>query len=825
MYRLLLLSLIFSASQFSSVAQTPRKQLQATRTNAPIRIDGIIDEAAWKDATLATGFTEQRPNPGVPENHDTRTEFYMLYDNTAVYVAGFLHERTADSISKELVGRDQIGVNDYAGIMLDTYNDRINATGFYVTPLGEQYDVKYSPNNEDGSWSAVWESETKIHSNGWSFEMRIPYSALRFVSSENQTWGLNLVRGRNKTAQQFFWSPVDPKVGGFVNQGGEWTGIGKIEAPVRLSFSPYLSAYINHYQPDKKNWRTSVNGGMDVKWGISESFTIDMTLVPDFGQVQSDKQVLNLSPFEVRYQENRPFFTEGTELFNKGNLFYSKRVGSQPIGYWDAERNAQDSNWTVVKNPEQSKLLNATKLSGRTKSGLGIGVFNAVTRSMYAELEDGQKQIRKFETSPVTNYNIFVLDQNLKNNSSVTLVNTNVLRDGSAYDANVTAGLFRLHNKKNSFRISGQGTVSHLTAGSADGSTGFSGELGLAKTGGRWNFEIYNEVADSKFNSNDLGIMNTNNYIGHYMWNGYRWIKPGKWYKRAQLNFNVNYSRLKESLPEQKSDSKFQSFSTNINGNAQLKNLWWVGGFAGYVPEGNDFYETRHRDKGWFVRSTERVQFSGWAETNSSKKYYLSVNYFIGIRKQFESRNHEFNINQRYRFNDKFSLSHYIYYNPFSNDAGYSSTIWKEVGGVRQIDTILFARRDRTTIENVLSAKYNFTRRSGFKIDIRYYWSKVSEKELYRLNTDGSLTSVPNNNFNNLHLNFFNVDAVYSLEFAPGSFINIVWKDESRLYHRERDLAFSKNFDRVLSEPQNNNLSVKVIYYLDYLDIKKWRRK
>ena len=368
-------------------SQSLPKQLQAKRTSSVIKIDGNLEDAAWKEVTPATNFIEQRPNPGKMEDYANRTEVYLLYDNTSIYVGGYCYERTRDSVSKELVGRDKLEANDFAGIILDTYNDKINGVGFYVTPYGEQLDVKYSPTNEDISWNAVWHSAAKINADGWSFEMRIPYSALRFVSKENQTWGLNILRRRTITTQQLTWNPLNPKVNGFINQEGEWTGIGKIDAPVRLSFSPYLSAYVNHYKPDTKDWATSINGGMDVKYGISESFTLDMTLVPDFGQVQSDNRVLNLSPFEVKYNENRSFFTEGTELFNKGNLFYSRRVGATPIHYGDVY-NQINANETVIKNPQESKLINATKISGRTRNGLGVGFFNALTKPMYAEVED-----------------------------------------------------------------------------------------------------------------------------------------------------------------------------------------------------------------------------------------------------------------------------------------------------------------------------------------------------------------------------------------------------------------------------------------------------
>src|SRR5687767_11341750 len=358
---------------------SPSRQLPAKRTVATIKIDGNLEEAAWKETTPATRFVEWRPTFGTIEDSSTRTEIYLLYDNTSIYVGGYCHERTKDSVSKELVGRDVIGVNDYVGVIFDTYHDKINGFGFYVTPLGEQFDAKYSTTNgEDGSWSAVWNSESKIVSDGWTFEMRIPYSALRFVSKENQTWGLNITRNRKKVGRQFMWNPVDPKVNGFVNQSGEWTGIEKIDAPIRLSFSPYLSAYVNNNPANEKDWTTSINGGMDLKFGISDAFTLDMTLIPDFGQVRSDNQVLNLTPFEVKFNENRPFFTEGTELFNKGDLFYSRRVGGTPLHLYEVE-NHMNSNEYIIKNPLETKLINATKISGRFQGGLGFGVFNAIT--------------------------------------------------------------------------------------------------------------------------------------------------------------------------------------------------------------------------------------------------------------------------------------------------------------------------------------------------------------------------------------------------------------------------------------------------------------
>ncbi len=819
-----LIFLVIFSSPFCLVAQNLPKSLAAKKTIANIKIDGFIDEAAWKEATPATGFIEQRPDPGQVEDTANKTRVYLLYDNTSVYIAGFCHERTKDSISKELTGRDRVGINDYVGVVLDTYNDKSNALGFFVTPYGEQFDIKYSSNNEDISWSAVWDSESKILADGWSFEMRIPYSALRFVSKENQTWGLNFVRRRTKSGKQFTWNPINPKVNGFINQEGELVNIGKIESPLRLSFSPYLAGSANYYKPDTKDWRTSVSGGMDVKYGISESFTLDITLVPDFGQVRSDNKVLNLSPFEVQYSENRPFFTEGTELFSKGNLFYSRRVGSIPIHYGDIYSQLSPGE-TVISNPQEAKLVNATKISGRTTKGLGVGFFNAVTKPMYAEIENASKESREIKTNPLTNYNIIILDQNLKNNSSVSFINTNVLRSGIDYDANVSAALFNINNKKNTYNWNGKVALSHLTNPFSKGITGYSHYFSFRKTGGQWNYNLSQKITDDKYDINDLGIQNFNNNIEHNLYTGYRWIKPHGWYNRMQINYNGNYSSLYKKFAGQQLDTKYQSFNTNINGNAQLKSLWNVGFSIGYRAAGNDFYEPHQQ--GMSFRTPKRVQFSGWFESNSAKKYFAELNFFMGLRSLFNGRNQEINYSHRYRFNDKFSISQSILINPFTNDAGYYTKYFENINNVQVFRDVVFSRRNRKTIENVLEAKYNFNNRSGITFRARHYASKVTQKQLYDLKSNGTLSPTIHTGIalRDQNFNIFNIDAVYTLQFAPGSFINIVWKEEGQLFNREVDNPYFKNFSNTLSQPQNNNFSFKIIYFLDYLDLKKWRGK
>ena len=186
----------------TAFSQPPKKQLAAKRITTTIKIDGVLDDAAWKDAPVADKFIELRPTPFKAENEDNKTEIYFLYDNQGIYIGGYLHEKNKDSISTELTGRDGFGNNDFLGVIFDTYHDKLNGFEYFVTPLGEQMDAKVSPNtngnSEDFSWNAVWESKSKLLADGWSFEMFIPYSAIRFGKKNVQDWGMNIVRRRQK---------------------------------------------------------------------------------------------------------------------------------------------------------------------------------------------------------------------------------------------------------------------------------------------------------------------------------------------------------------------------------------------------------------------------------------------------------------------------------------------------------------------------------------------------------------------------------------------------------------------------------------------------
>lgn len=799
------------------------KMLPAKRTHQQVKIDGLIDDPAWKDAAVLDTLVEFRPKVGALENPETKTLAYLMYDDEGIYFGGYCYERTKDSIARELTGRDGYGANDYVGIILDTYYDKLNGFEYFVTPLNEQWDAKIAPPQEDNnnggedfSWNAVWKSGAVIHDSGWSFEMFIPYSAIRFGKKEVQNWGLNITRRRRKTEQQFAWSPIDPNKNGFLPQEGVWTGITHIKPPVRLQLSPYFSIYANHFpqnQPGTQNLTGDFNGGLDLKYGINQAFTLDATLIPDFGQVQSDNQVLNLTPFEVKFNENRNFFTEGTELFSKGNLFYSRRIGGRPLHLYDVY-NFIGPDESVIRNPVESKLINASKISGRTQKGLGIGILNAITSPQYATVENTTTKAQySIQTDPLTNYNIFVLNQSLKNNSSLSLVNTSVWRSGSDYDANVTAALFDLNDKKNTWNAGGKAAVSNLSGYEAPGKiqTGYSQELFMGKTSGRFNFRIWQELTDNRFSSNDLGYFTNNNYLDHGLWMGYKWTEPKGIYNRIFMNFNARLSKL--FTPVAGLEPQYQTARINYNFNMQTRKNEWFGSFLSYNFRENDFYEPR--TTGWFFRRGSSLLFGGFFQSNSVKKYSLSLEAFSRTFFTFyRGLGLDFNFRQNYRFNDRFSLLHRLNLGPRFNNIGYSYT--------RNSQEIIFSRRKINTIENILGAKFNFNNKMGINFRLRHYFSCVENKQFFFLKKDGRLD--PNNPYNpnqDRNVNFFNIDMVYTWQFAPGSFLNLVWKNAVLDYDTQVEKNYFKNITQTLEADQNNNISLKVIYFLDYLQVKK----
>ncbi len=351
---LLSLTLQVQAQEEEKKEYLTKKSMSANSVESTPKIDGYFDDDFWKEQTFESyQFVRFLPNNGTLSNQQTAVK--IAYNDFGIYIAAKLYDDSKEGVKKELGIRDDDSRNtDQFGILFDTYQKGQNAFYFKVSAAGVQTDILTSRNSQDYNWDAVWRSAVQITTEGWQVEIEIPYAAIRFAQADEQEWNINIMRKIQRLNETAYWSYVDNSIDGLINQSGTLTGLYNLKPPLRLSLSPYITGYINK-AGDESNLTGTI--GADLKYGINESFTLDMTLIPDFGQVVSDNLIYNLGPFEVYYSENRPFFTEGIELFNRGNVFYSRRVG-QSFG----ELNIEDQD-TVVSAPNSAPLINATKLT------------------------------------------------------------------------------------------------------------------------------------------------------------------------------------------------------------------------------------------------------------------------------------------------------------------------------------------------------------------------------------------------------------------------------------------------------------------------------
>lgn len=790
-----------------------KKKVAAVRTPTAITIDGSLSEPAWLTAEEAKDFVTLEPNPG--EKPDQPTEVKILFDDSGIYIGALLHDADPKSIPRELSQRDNMGNTDWFGVFLDAYRDGINGVGFILTASGVQFDAKYSVFGEDDNWDAVWESAVAFTPEGWVAEIKIPYSAIRFPKTDEQTWHINFGRQYQRKQQKSFWSPINPEVNGLLNQSGYLTGIQGISSPFRLQATPFVAVY-GQYNHDKTaspkdTYGRSFNGGMDIKYGISDAYTLDMTLIPDFGEAQSDNQVLNLSPFEVRFDENRQFFTEGTELFNKGNLFYSRRVGGTPLRY-NQVYNQLQAGETVIENPQQAQLLNATKISGRSKKGLGLGLFNATVGRSYATIRSEEGGERRFETDPLSNYSVFVMDQNLPNNSYVTLINTTVWRDGEAYDANVTGAVFDLRGKKNAYSVNGSAKLSQkYRPGATD--LGHTYTLSLEKVSGNLNGGVAYNVESDTYDPNDLGYIFNNNERSARMFLNYNIYKSFGGFNRGGIGTNARYSRLYNP-------DKFNDFGTEVYVWAETKSFWNLNAWANFEPFITyDYFEPRTPGRYYRFPTNNGVGF--WVGSDDRKQVRISLN---GNYRNFaETGRHNLNwsIGPRFRVSDKFNVRLSMVNSFQQGNVGYVNKVAAEGADT---EMIIFGRRNVTTVENVLSSGYTFNENMALTIRIRHYWTRVHYLSFHELLDDGGLGSTDYQNNHDANFNAFNVDMIYRWRFAPGSDLFVIWKNNILNYQQETEPTYLRNLNGLFQNPQANSLSVKLIYFLDYASLIRHNR-
>jgi len=803
-----------------SLSGSSQKVLEASLIKHPPKLDGILEPEVWGNAYKASNFVEQLPVPGGPVRQES--EVKVVYTHEALYIGFFCYDNAPDSILKQLSGRDGDGNSDWCAITINCYQDGINGFSFAVSPWGEQWDgrVTAGAGDSDVSWNAVWDCKVHINQTGWCAEFKIPFAALRFPEKAVQEWDINFAREIRRHREVSQWNPVHPNGPGELAQMGKLKGIEDIKTPKRFFLFPYLSSYYNYAEGNPSSF--SYNGGMDVKMGLSDAFTLDATLIPDFGQTISDQLILNLTPYEVQFQDNRPFFMEGTELFNKSGVFYSRRIGGTPVGAYGLYQQLQPGE-SVVSNPMQSQLLNSTKISGRTKGNTGIGIMNGVTSATYATVVGADGSKREVETQPLSNYNVLVMDQNLKNNSYFTLTNTNVTRAGSIYDANVSVYNFEIKDKRNDWSVSSWGAHS-LRKGAQYFSSkmlnqkGFSHGAALTRLRGNLTGSAGYYMESDGYNPNDLGYLQANNSWGQYINLVYRLFKPFGPFNKMWSELNVAreslyapraFSSLNLDWELGLNTKKFTTYNLSVHAEP-------VRAYNYFEPRiwGLKFHDFAHVDVG------------GWVSTDYRKQLAVDIGGKYGVYQNNDGRSiQNFRISPRYRINDHWMLIYVYSLQQHFGDIGFAT--FHDV----KDQTPVFGQRDAISHTNVLTATYAVNPLMSFNCRVRHYWGYSRYHQFYELDANGDLMSTDYQGWNdgqvssraNRNFNSFTVDFFYKWNFTPGSELNFAWKWSQIDEISDIPSDLLTDFKTTAEIPISGSVSFRLVYFLDYRILTKNR--
>lgn len=597
------------------------KSLHALRVvESTIIIDGNLDESTWSASNFKSDFIQRDPVDGNPASE--RTEFAVAYDDEFLYVAVKAYTTDPSTIKGIMSRRDEETHSDWLYVSVDSYNDNRTAFEFGLNPVGVKHDLRrYDDENHDSNWDALWEGQTARMKDGWTAEFKIPFRELRFDNNEHQTWGLQINRFIAEKNEDIYWSHIKKNEQGWVSHYGELNGIKNIPKQRRIYVSPYITGqydkanyYRNPVHP--KSYNTSSNIGADMKVGVTSNLTLDLSVNPDFGQVEADPAELNLSAFESYFSEKRPFFIEGGNIYNfslgigdgdnsNNSLFYSRRIGRSPHNYIYDE-NDEDEFDGYETNPSSSTILTSAKLSGKTSNGISIGVMNAITAEETGIIDFDNDSTYSETIEPLTNYFVSRLQKDFNDgNTTVGGIFTAVNRDinepnlewlhNDAYSGGLDVshrfldGQYYVEaafaatdvigtpeaitaTQRSSSHYYQRPDASHLEVDSSRTNLqGFSHKLAFGKLGGdHWRYLIGEQTVSPGFEPNDIGYNRETDDKSYFIWAQYRQDTPSDHLQRYNINFNLwRGSSFGDETP---------NYGGNMNARMTLSNYWSIGG-------------------------------------------------------------------------------------------------------------------------------------------------------------------------------------------------------------------------------------------------------
>lgn len=842
------------------------KWADATRlVGSGISVDGVLDEPVWKNAVFITDFTQKDPDEGAPAT--LRTEVAFVYDDAALYVGARMYAPNPAAIRAHVARRDNAGNSDRIIISIDSYHDKRTAYTFAVTASGVRVDYYHSSDNErrrDYSYNPVWQARTTIDSAGWTAEMRIPFSQLRFNAADIQTWGINVNRfipGRN---EDDYWVYIPKQVTGWSSRFGDLRGISGIAPSRRVEVLPYatsnatVDANRDPNDPFDDGRNIQSNFGGDFKMGLGPALTLDATVNPDFGQVDADPSVVNLSAFEVFFPERRPFFTEGAQLLQgRGASFYrSRRIGELPSG--------SSPSGDFVDRPLAATIIGAAKVSGRLASGTSIGTLVALTGREYARTFDATRGIESREpVAPLTGFAVARVQQEFGASAStvgVTLTGVRRDMDGSSPLAStlnrtaVAGGVdWNLRFDRGKYELGGSVGLSYI-----DGSegaileqqtssrrffqrpdqdyvhvdpartslSGYQATLSFEKNGGRhWLYSVQASAESPGFEINDVGRLGATDDIFGFGRLRYRETVPGRLFR----DYNVSLS----AFTGWNFGGVRQFGEIGVDASAQLNNFWRTSVDFEYRPAVQSDNLTRGgplmtRARSWNVSgslSGNRAANTNWNTSANYRRdalggWSISLSAGLGLR---PSSQIEFRIDPQFR--QSVDQRQYV-----TTLAGNRPEVFD--------GRFIFGSISRTEISTRLRLNYAFTPDLSLELyaepfvssgqyvnlgellvpqtdDLRFYGTDGTTISLddgvYTVTDAGDTFQFDDPNFNVLS---FRSNAVLRWEWRPGSTLFLVWQQDKNDAGDPNARADLGGFFNSVTGPGANFFAIKVSYWI-----------
>lgn len=867
---LLPLSIVFAMRLFAGTSDIPKRVYLAKYTNPhPPVIDGRLDDLVWKKVEWQGDFTQREPDDGAAPSQ--KTAFRVVFDKKNLYIGIRAYDTEPDKIVRRVTRRDRFD-GDWVEINIDSYFDQRSGFSFTINAAGVKGDeyISNDGDNWDSNWDPVWFGQVAIDGQGWTAEIKIPFSQLRFANKDEHVWGLQVQRRVFRKEERSVWQYIPQNSGGWVSYFGELRGLKGISASRRVEILPYGVSDLRRFPKENGNpfatgGETNFSGGADAKLAVTSDLTLDVTINPDFGQVEADPSEVNLTAFETFFSEKRPFFIEGQNIldykissgdgsFGNDQLFYSRRIGRAPQAY----PNLNSDEFAEV--PDNTSIITAMKLTGKTRSGLSIGILDAVTQRESAHIDlNGQRRNETVE--PLSNYFVGRLQKDYnEGNTSIggmfTALHRNLSEpqlkflNRSAYSGGID---FRHQWDNKTYWLEAKTAFSNIrgdqeaivraqTASqryyqrpdadyvTLDSSrTSLSGHGGLINFGRGGNHNLRMSVGalwrSPGLELNDLGFLRQADRIMQWTWVGYRWNKPFGIFRSLRLNFNQwagwNFGR----------EMIFKG--GNINGGGQFKNYWFFWG--GVNREGSNLSTSALRG-GPALKSPGA--WNNWynLSTDSRKNVQLGFGGFNSWSDEGGSRTNNFRFSVRLRPKDAVQLRINPFYTFRKRDLQYLAT--QNFNGE---DRFLFGRIAQKTLGITIRLDYSITS----NLSIQYYgqpfisagqYSQLkritdsranayadrfqvfaddevqfnADDGLFEFDEDGDGStdySIDNPDFN---FRQFRSNLVVRWEYHPGSTLFLVWTQERNGFENDSHFSFSKDLGNLFRDDATNVFLVKV---------------